>query len=231
MTRLLYDLCATGDQRFSPYCWRAKLALRHKGLDYETVPVRFSAKHKIAFSGQDKMPVLDDGGTVVFDSFAIAEYLEAAYPEAPSLFPGANGRQLARMTNDWADGIHRELLSFVVYDIYGRLDAEDQAYFRPTREARYGDTLENVQAGRDAGIQAFRDVTLASIRVHLSERPFISGARPAYSDHIVFGTFQWARLVSEFDLLAPGDPVHAWRERMSEWAGPSCPRGPAGPAT
>ncbi|MDD9878936.1 MAG: glutathione S-transferase N-terminal domain-containing protein, partial [Magnetovibrio sp.] len=121
MTRLLYDLCATGDQRFSPYCWRAKLALRHKGLDYETVPVRFSDKHKIAFSGQDKMPVLDDGGTVVFDSFAIAEYLEAAYPEAPSLFPGANGRQLARMTNDWADGIHRELLSFVVYDIYGRL--------------------------------------------------------------------------------------------------------------
>jgi glutathione S-transferase len=30
----------------------------------------------------------------------------------------------------------------------------------------------------------------------------------------VFGAFQWARVVSPFKLLAEGDPVYAWRERL-----------------
>jgi Glutathione S-transferase, N-terminal domain len=32
----LYDLAAAeDDRRFSPYCWRAKMALKHKGLEFE----------------------------------------------------------------------------------------------------------------------------------------------------------------------------------------------------
>lgn len=48
----LYDLCGKDDRRFSPYCWRTKLALKHKGLDFETVPWRMTEKDRIAFSGQ-----------------------------------------------------------------------------------------------------------------------------------------------------------------------------------
>ena len=34
----LYDLAgAEADRRFSPFCWRTKMALAHKGLDVETV--------------------------------------------------------------------------------------------------------------------------------------------------------------------------------------------------
>jgi hypothetical protein len=40
------------------------------------------------------------------------------------------------------------------------------------------------------------------------------GATPNYADYIVFGAFQWARVVSPFKLLADGDPVYAWRERL-----------------
>jgi len=214
MSRILYDLCASNDQRFSPYCWRTKLALAHKGLDYETEPVRFTEKHKLEFSGQDKVPVLDDGGTVVNDSFAIAEYLDETYADAPTLFPGTNGRHNAKLTHEWMDSQHRTILSFIVLDVFGRLDGEDQAYFRPSREARYNKTLEQVQAGRDAAIDEFREISLASLRVHIHDRPFISGDQPAYSDYIVFGTFQWARLTSDFDLLAPDDALYAWRERM-----------------
>ncbi len=214
MSRILYDLCASGDQRFSPYCWRTKLALAHKGLDYETVPVRFTEKPKIEFSGQKLVPVLDDGGTIVHDSWAIAEYLEDTYPEAPVLFPGTHGRHNAKLTNEWIDGQHRVILSFIVFDIYRRLDADDQAYFRPTREERYGKTLEEVQGGRDANIDEFREVSLASLRAHIHDRPFIAGETPAYGDYAVFGTFQWARLTSDFDLLAADDPLYAWRERM-----------------
>ena len=214
MTRILYDLCASKDQRFSPFCWRAKLALGHKQLPFSTVPVGFTQKDKIAFSEQEKVPVLDDGGTVVHDSWAIAEYLEDTYPDAPALFPGPNGRQMASQTNAWMDGLHGELMSMIIVDIFERLSAEDQAYFRPTREARYGKTLEQLQAGRETRVQAFREVSLASIRVHLSEQPFICGDQPAYGDYVVFGSLQWARLASDFDVLESGDPVFDWRERM-----------------
>ena len=58
MALRLYDLAgADPDRCFSPYCWRTKLALAHKGLVAETVPWRFTDKDVIAFSGQGRVPV------------------------------------------------------------------------------------------------------------------------------------------------------------------------------
>ena len=52
MAITLYDLAgAEDDRRFSPYCWRVKMALKHKGLAFETIPWRFTEKEAIAFSG------------------------------------------------------------------------------------------------------------------------------------------------------------------------------------
>ena len=65
----LYDLAgAQVERRFSPYCWRAKFALAHKGLAFDTIPWRFTDKDAIAFSGQGRVPVLVDGDRIVFDS-------------------------------------------------------------------------------------------------------------------------------------------------------------------
>jgi Glutathione S-transferase, N-terminal domain len=74
----LYDLAgAEDDLRFSPNCWRIKMALEHKGLVAETVPWRFVEKDVIAFSGQKAVPVLVDGDKSVSDSWEIARYLES----------------------------------------------------------------------------------------------------------------------------------------------------------
>ena len=43
MRLVLHDLVGRDDRRFSPTCWRAKLALAHKGLPFTTVPTRFLA--------------------------------------------------------------------------------------------------------------------------------------------------------------------------------------------
>ena len=65
----LYDLAgAEPERRFSPYCWRVKMALAHKGLPFDTIPWRFTDKDAIAFSGQGRVPVLIDGDQIVFDS-------------------------------------------------------------------------------------------------------------------------------------------------------------------
>ena len=71
----LYDLAFEGDRRPSPYCWRTKFALKHKGLDWRDEPTGFTEKHKIAFAKSQTLPVLHDGAHAGSDSWAIAEYL------------------------------------------------------------------------------------------------------------------------------------------------------------
>ena len=82
----LYELVGRDDRRFSPYCWRVKLSLAHKKLEYRTVPVGFTEKYKIEFSGQNLVPVLDDNGTIVHDSWEIAEYLRLNIQMLPNYF-------------------------------------------------------------------------------------------------------------------------------------------------
>ena len=39
----MYDLAGADEKRrFSPYCWRIRMALAHKGLDVECMPWRFT---------------------------------------------------------------------------------------------------------------------------------------------------------------------------------------------
>lgn len=215
MARKLYDLAgAEPTCRFSPYCWRSKLALAHKGLEVETIPWRFTEKDVIAFSGQGRVPVLVDGDTVVFDSWTIANYLEDAYPDAPSLFEGAGGRAVTRVLNAWADTVLTGAIArVVVLDIFERLDEKDRAYFRQSREQRFGKTLEQVAADRDGNIRALR-AALEPVRMTLQGQPYLGGAHALYADYIVFGMLQWARCISPTALLEPDDPVAQWRDRI-----------------
>lgn len=215
MARILYDLAGADPQRrFSPYCWRTKLALAHKGLSFETVPWRFTEKDVIAFSGQGRVPVLVDGERTIFDSWTIANYLEDAYPGTPSLFGGAGGRAASRTLNNWADIVLTPAIARVVLvDIFERIHEKDRAYFRESREQRFGAKLEDVVADRDGNIKALRQA-LDPVRATLKAQPYLGGDAPLYCDYIVFGHLQWARCISPIPLLDTGDPVCAWRERL-----------------
>ena len=215
MAITLWDLAgAETDRRFSPYCWRIKLALRHKGLDYETIPWRLIDKHVIAFAGSEKVPVIKDGETVVADSWAIANYLEDTYPDRPSLFGGDGGRGTGRFIVDWAElALLAGIFPMIAVDLHNIFDAETQVYFRKTREKFLGRTLEAAQAERETQMERFRR-GLIPLRRMLKFQPFIAGAAPAWPDYAVFSVFQWARCISPLKLLETDDPVHAWRERM-----------------
>jgi glutathione S-transferase len=220
MAVILYDLAgAEADRRFSPFCWRTRMALAHKGLEVETVPWRFTEKDRIAFSGQGRVPVIVDGDRTVSDSSAIAEYLESRYPQRPSLFGGETGRGLTRFVQNWTETtLHPAIIGFVVLDIWRHAAPQDREYFRQSREERFGATLEQVVEDRDARLPAFRE-SLAPLRRTLERQDFIAGTAPAYADYIVFGAFQWARAISQYELLAAADPIAAWRGRMLELFG------------
>ena len=214
MTMIMHDLAgADPDLRFSPYCWRTRFALAHKGLPVETVPWRFTDTADIAFSGQGRVPVIKDGEKVVFDSWSIAEYLEEAAP-SPTIFGGPIGRAHARFVNSWADSVLLGgIARFIVRDLLDVIDEKDKDYFRSSRESRFGMTLEQVQAGREDRLAAFRD-TLTPIRLVLRRQDWLGGPAPSYADHIVAGTLMWPRCVSRFPLLAEDDPVTQWFGRM-----------------
>jgi glutathione S-transferase len=78
----------------SPYAWRAQLALEHKALQYELKMLSFSAGDTrkpefVALNPRHQVPTLIDGDFVLYESNAIVEYLEEAYPgRGAPLFPG-----------------------------------------------------------------------------------------------------------------------------------------------
>ncbi len=81
---------------------RVALALAHKQLEVESVvidPADRTPVHKV--SGQDLVPVIEDGGRVICDSMAIVRYLEARYPGNP-LYPKDPARRAEMLVFiDW----------------------------------------------------------------------------------------------------------------------------------
>ena len=225
----LYELAGADGRRFSPYCWRTRLALAHKGAPYKTIATRFSDIASIGDGTQKTVPVIEDGGRFIADSWAIANYLEDQYPDRPSLFGGSAGQALASFVQSWVfDVVHRSIIELILHDIYVQLDEGDKGYFRATREKRFGRVLEEVQAGRATRIADLRKV-IQPLRQVLGTQKWVGGDAPLYADYIVFGAFQWPRVASRFPLLAGDDPISGWFERcldLFDGLGRSAPPSP-----
>ncbi len=220
MTIKLYELLGADDRRYSQFSWRAKMALKHKGLDFEAIPLLLTDKESIAFANSTSVPVMVDGDAIRADSWDIATYLEETYPDAPSLFGGPIGEGVTRVVNSWCDrAVNVALGPLIARDVLDAAHPTDRAYFRETMEKMYKRTLEEVQEGREDRVKALYR-TLDPIRSTFRKgQDFICGASPAYADYVVFSQFQWARVTSPFKLLEADDPVYAWRERMLDLFG------------
>jgi maleylacetoacetate isomerase len=75
----------------SSAAYRVRIALNVKGIAYETISVNLpGAEHLAAefraLNPQATIPTLDDDGTVLWQSLAIIEYLDARFP-SPRLIP------------------------------------------------------------------------------------------------------------------------------------------------
>lgn len=75
----------------SPNNVKIRIALAYKGLDYERVPLEFESfpgdrTSLVRISRQPRAPVLEHGKTIVYDSSGILRYLDANFPDTPTLF-------------------------------------------------------------------------------------------------------------------------------------------------
>ena len=219
MALIFHERLGLDGRRISPFSWRIRYALAHKGLDPEVVPTRFADVERIrALSGQHLVPIIEHDGRVVHDSWSIACHLEDRFPDRaiavrrprrPRRRPagehlvrhGARTRRCARRSVPTSSGA-----SILATAPISAVRARKQ----------FGMTLEQYCA--DRGCRAARSVEgVRAAGAHLSEQPFLAGDAPAYVDYIIFSVFQQARIGSPRDVLRlapePG-ATRAWRGRM-----------------
>jgi glutathione S-transferase len=90
----------------SPFCRKARMMLKEKGLEFELVCENPWDRNidLFALNPAGEVPVLvEDNGTVVSGAYAISEYLDETYPETPLLGKTAVERAEVRRLVDWFD--------------------------------------------------------------------------------------------------------------------------------
>lgn len=189
------------------------MALLHKDLKFETVAWRFTDKKVIAPGGSSRVPVVLDGDQWVSDSWKIALYLDETYPEAP-LMDGEAGRGLCHFVNSWCDmSLNKALRPLALLQVFAVAHEKDKSYFRESREATLGTTLEQACTDPAAARAALHDV-LAPAETALSERAYLAGDAPIYADYALFGSLKWIHTLSGDVPLAADSAVQHWFERM-----------------
>ena len=118
----------------SPYAWRAQLALECKALPYERKVLSFSAGDTrkpefVALNPRHRVPTLVDGDFVLYESNAIVEYLDDAYPgRGAPLFPGdARQRATVRRLMCEVDNYVDKAADIVVDEAFGKKPEERDA--------------------------------------------------------------------------------------------------------
>jgi glutathione S-transferase len=202
----LHELVLGNGRSASPYVWRIRYALAHKGLAFESVHHGFT-EIPAAFAGRFRtVPVLEMQGIMLAESWDIADHLDRMFPDRPRLFSGPPEYAMVRLFEAWfAQEVTRKLFRLYALDVHNAARPVDRAYFRQSREARIkGVTLEDFTANRATLLPATRE-SLGPLRAQLARYPFLGGDVPNYADYIALGTFQWVASVSTLPLLARDD--------------------------
>jgi glutathione S-transferase len=211
----LYELVIENGRSASPFVWRIRYALAHKGVSFEAMPIGFTEIPEV-FGGRFKtVPVICHGDTMLAESWDIAEYLDRAFPGQPPIFSGPAEYAMVRLMDAWFSAeILRKMFRVYVFDVHNAARPEDRAYFRQSRERLLkGTSLEEFTADRTEHLLALREA-LKPLRLHLSHYPFLGGSTPNYADYIALGAFQWVASVSTLPLLPPGDDaLRKWLDR------------------
>ena len=217
MDLVLYELCNASDKSMSPYCWRIRESLLLLEIPFESRLAGFSEIQRLLPGTGKTVPLLLDNEQEIVGSWEIAQHLSTHHDPNGQLF-GDDGQQaLAGFITDWVDAtLLARVNRMLVKDNHDGFRTADQAYFRNSEEERQGQTLEKTQAARESERPELQKL-LHPARQFIKLRPFIGGTNPTYADFALHSTFQWARSVTNFELLRADDRLNEWIYRMDDW--------------
>lgn len=199
----------------SSAAWRIRLILNYKGLPHQTVWLPYAQiRPTIKSLGATPSGYLADGtarytiptivdvdGTVVSDSYNIAQYLDRRYPERPVFPQGTQALQAFFVQNyDSTSGPAFAFAPLLFPSSLAYLQPVDRAYFEPLWSGMFGvpsltslsDTKEkraaawkNIEAGLDSLNKTYQH----------ADGIFLGGENPLYADCMVLATLVSARLL------------------------------------
>jgi len=121
---------------------------------------------------------------------------------------------VTRLVNHWADKTLGDAVRrLIAADFVFCLDPADRDYYRSSREAAFGCTLEKYCADRPRWLDEFAAIT-APLEKTLVAQPYIAGATSGYADYAVFSMFQYARLGCPEEFLNKGTALRRWRDEL-----------------
>ena len=179
-----------------------RLILTEKGIDYhfhDTEPEMYLPVHKQRHPFR-RVPVLQHGDFLVYETTAIAAYIDEVLP-GRKLTP-ADPRQRARM-NQWISNLCAYFYPYMIYHItHERLVFPELGI--PSNEAIVQRALPEVKEALDAMEHELSD-----------GRPFIVGIDLTMADFFLLPTLYAFALAPEGKQLMPHFPkVQAWDARM-----------------
>lgn len=165
------------------------------------------------------LPVIFDDATgkYVSESMKIAEYLEAAYPDKPSLFPFGTLAPI-HLFNEYLPGIIQPAFIVIISEFIQKLNAPTLDYIRRTREPLMGKTLEEMipsSQEKVALLAATKDNFSKLDAIYASNgggKAYFYGDTPSYADLLLVAHFIWIK-------LSLGAESPEWKAISNEWDG------------
>src|SRR5258706_6211056 len=186
------------DHPLSPYAQKVKIALREKGVDFQTavpsgIGVGGAAGEFLAANPRAEVPALVDDGVRIFDSTIILEYIEDNWPTPPLLPHGAAERARVRMLEEVMD-THFEAINWGLGEIrfFGRAK---------------GELAETIEARAKAQTESF----FRWLEVQLGDRDWFNGSSFGWGDLCVVPYVNGS--VGHGNAPAEGTNLAAWLAR------------------
>lgn len=225
----------------SGYSVKVRSALRYKNIDFEWLD-RF--RHRKLFQKHAKVQLIPlmllPDGTAMQDSTPILEYLEEHHP-SPSLHPSDPAvRFLSELMEEYGDEWGNKLMFYYRWSYpadqqrrgkslaAGLIDGAGLAWLKPlllpmgTRYLVRRMVPRMAFAGANENnapllIESFAEL-VDMLEVHLAERPYLFGARPALGDFGLWGQLYqaWLDPTCESILTRSGPNVVSWIRRMEQ---------------
>jgi len=216
---------------------KALISMEEKALDFQSVYVDLHKfeQHEpwfVAVNPEGQVPVLDHDGVIVTHTTVIAEYLEDAFPEAPSLRP-ADPAGKARMRY-WNKFVDEQVMEYVSMHGWHRMVG---VIARSIAAGEFEQLMARVPLPRQrekwlAARAGFGAAELAKatgkiqqavdkIETQLARSPWLAGDRYTLADINFFAVCGLAlqRLFPELDLARRAPRLTEWVARVGERPG------------
>ncbi|KAA1475686.1 hypothetical protein DENSPDRAFT_842497 [Dentipellis sp. KUC8613] len=213
-TLIFYDIPgnASPTKAWTPNPWKARLSLTMKGLPHRTVWVEYpdiegvckklGAQPTGLREGQPlyTLPVLEDPntGAIISESFSIAEYLDATYPNTLQLIPKGTKALQIMFRDIFEEKVFWKMLETQVLRIVAQLSPESAVFWREKVGKVLGkkpeDLLPDERAKEERWNQALQGLSVLDRWASQNESgPFIMGDVPSFADAVLTAHLIWLK--------------------------------------